>query len=124
MTYETWQLVLTIISSVAVPLAITYWRSRKRNGVPVREPSCDDIRRERAELERKLYVTLSSDRIGMEDLRAICYEALSYTLDDISTGTSKRDHALNVITQARRRAKLYLLWKAVARTRPDLIEHI
>lgn len=124
MTHETWQLILTLFVSISVPLVITYWRSRKRNGVPVKEPSCDDIRRERAELERKLYVVLSSERVGMEDLRAVCYEALDYTLDDISTGTSKRDHALNVITAARRRAKLYKLWKAVARTRPDLIELI
>jgi len=124
MTTETWQLILTIISSIAVPLLVTYWRTHKRNGAPVREPSCDDIKHERAALEHKLYITLSSDRVGMEDLRAICYEALNYTLDDISAGANKRDHALNVITAARRRAKLYELWKAVARNRSDLIDQI
>ena len=124
MNNETWQLILTIISSIAVPLLVTYWRTRKKNGAPVREPSCDDIRRERATLEHKLYSTLSSDRVGMDDLRAICYDALNYTLDDISAGVNKRDHALNVITAARRRAKLYDLWRAVARNRSDLIDQI
>lgn len=124
MTYEAWQLILTIIGSIAVPLLVTYLRGRRRNGVPVREPTCDDIRRERAELERKLYLVLCGDRVGMEDLRAFCYDALGHPLDDISTGASKKDHALNVITQARRRSKLYDLWKAVARGRADLIEYI
>lgn len=124
---ETTVLVLQIAVSLVIPFLIALVRQKRLNGhaaiVDV-DADCASIRLEYAGVERRISQLMGGAKMGMDDLRVLCYNVLETSLDEICASGVKRDCAVSLLLTARKRSKLLDLWKSIARTRPDLINDL
>ena len=116
---ELLQSILIGIIAVLAPIFIGRLRSNQVSPVPLRRDESKDAIEQVADMQGDLSAALLSERISVDDLEELAFTVLDIPLADLGN-TSKTQKAIRLMQVAKNQKKLFKLWRALHKQRPDL----